>query len=342
MRSWHNENMGDAAYFLIKSPSNWWHMQMIYWFSCMNRENGNHYSTIFNYIIAQVKRRCQSWKNDSFFDVRQWPIIWQQLLENFKEKWHDKHSPYPLIYLGYPVHHNEQQPTCLSVYTAIQNPTTRIDFERQKLLHSRPIIDSKLAPIFQIVTHPPRDKCTKKLDKVCPHGYGPSWRTNPKDKGGAAVINVQQQSNALLLTFLQACAKAGSGNIIPPLVTSSFRAHTGQASLITLSSLPNERSYLLEKVRPLKNLARVLTSRPPLSISKYWPSHLLSQIPLRCLVQQPLQPNSYTRIDLSTTVGDLRYGTRTVDSSSAKLYQLLHKSTIDRSIFGGNKIHSTT
>ena len=99
------------------------------------------------------------------------------------------------------MHHNEQQPTCLSVYTAIQNPTTCIDFERQKLLHSRPIIDSKLAPIFQIVTHPPRDKCTKKLDKVCPHGYGPSWRTicNPKDKGGAAVINVQQQSNALLL-----------------------------------------------------------------------------------------------------------------------------------------------
>jgi hypothetical protein len=253
----------------------------------MNQENGNHYSTIFKHHSASKARKStlKSSKRNGMTNTHRIHLFTWDI---------------PCIIMS-----DSHMPFCLHCNP---NPTTCIDFERQKLLHSRLIIDSKLAPIFQIVTHPPRDKCTKKLDKVCPYGYGPVMESHLQSnrEGGAAVINLQQQSNALLLIFLQACARASSSNFIPPLVTSSFRAHTGQASsLIRLFLLPNERFYLLEKVRPLKNLARVLTSRPPLSISKYWPSHLLSQIPLRCLVQQPLQPNSYTRIDLSTTVGDL-------------------------------------
>jgi hypothetical protein len=168
---------------------------------------------------------------------------------------------------------------------------------------------SKLWHILRVLDPPTRwlKQCERATrNYACPYGYKPSWRTicGPKNQSGAAVIDIQQQSQALKMIHLQTCADAASTSFLPQVLRSIFRAHTGHASLLTLFLLPREMIPLLRHVPPVQQLARIITRIPMMRILESRPSHLLTQIPLRCTVQRPISTTPCTSIMLSITVGD--------------------------------------
>jgi hypothetical protein len=114
---------------------------------------------------------------------------------------------------------------------------------------------SKLWHILRVIDPPTRwlKQCERATrNYVCPYGYKPSWRTicRPKNQSGAAVIDIQQQSQALKMIHLQTCADAASTNFLPQVLRSIFRAHTGHASLLTLSITERNDSFVATRFLP--------------------------------------------------------------------------------------------
>jgi hypothetical protein len=186
---------------------------------------------------------------------------WQTLLSAFQGQWHDYNSPEALIYLGYPIYHSEYQLNGFlsRIFSKLERHINILMSRSLSILGRSHIANSlllsKLWHILRVIDPPTRwlKQCERATrNYVCPYGYKPSWRTicRPKNQSGAAVIDIQQQSQALKMIHLQTCADAASTNFLPQVLRSIFRAHTGHASLLTLSITERNDSFVATRFLP--------------------------------------------------------------------------------------------
>jgi hypothetical protein len=179
-----------------------------------------------------------------------------------------------------------------------------------RALITNSLVLSKLWHLLRVVSMPKQwmKKIRSMIRKfVCPYNLHPSWATlcRPKRRGGAGLIDIEQQNLAMHHAHLINVSQKNSESTVPPLLNSLFRAYTGHASITTWFLAPKLLRPLLSAIPQLRILSDLLIALPSLRLTALWPSHQLLQLPLDFFYWAPLRPKPISKVPWSIYLNEI-------------------------------------
>jgi hypothetical protein len=211
-------------------------------------------------------------------------------------EWHDSTSIGSVRYLGYPLYHTDVQ--LLHFLDAIKVKLERhANMLRQRHLSIRgtglvanSLLLSKVYHLLRVVPVP--DKWLLEV-KVVIRKYllsfwpAPSWSSLclPRKHGGVGLVDIQDQSFALHLVYVQRLLRPMvSRDFVSPWLVYCFQVYTGHSSVLPWLMCPSKFKSRLCSVPTLDHITKLLVRLPPLSPSASWSSRWFLDLPLCCVV----------------------------------------------------------
>lgn len=217
---------------------------------------------------------------------------WITLAEGYGAQWHDSTKDTALVYLGYPLFHNQSQ--LMSFLDKIKTKIThhahilkaRNLSIRGASMVANSLLLSRLWHVLRVVPVP--SKWLQEIKALVrsfllPFWPKPAWDTLtlPRAHGGVGLIDIEQQSKALHFVYLQRmCKHPRTTDFLTPWIIKYYQLLTGHASLLPWFLFPKHYRTQLKTDPNMLQLCSVLQSLPPLTISSSWSQRWLLDLPL--------------------------------------------------------------
>jgi hypothetical protein len=224
---------------------------------------------------------------------------WVFLASSVGVEWHDSTSSGAVRYLGYPLYSTDSQ--LLDYLDAILVKLTRhcnLLKERHlsirgKSLVANSLLLSKVYHLLRVVPAPLSwlNQVKKVIrDFMVPFNPSVSWSSLclPKKFGGASLVDIVDQSQALHLIYIQRLLSPSfsAADFVSPWLVLCIQVYTGHSSILPWCMYPSLYKTLFKNVPVVSHLVQLLSRLPPLAISNSWSSRWLLDLPL-CSVVLP-------------------------------------------------------
>jgi hypothetical protein len=225
--------------------------------------------------------------------------VWVSLASSAGIEWHDSRSSGAVRYLGYPLYSTDSQ--LLDFLDAISVKLTRhCDLLKERHLSIRgkslvanSLLLSKVYHLLRVVPAPSswllKVKRTVR-EFMVPFNPSVSWSSLclPKKFGGASLVDIEDQSLALHLVYLQRllCSSFSAADFVSPWLVHVIQVYTGHSSILPWCMFPAKYKSLLKPIPVLSHLNQLVCRLPPLVPAESWSSRWFLDLPL-CSVVSP-------------------------------------------------------
>jgi endonuclease/exonuclease/phosphatase family metal-dependent hydrolase len=221
---------------------------------------------------------------------------WVDIASAAGVEWHDSSSVGSVRYLGYPLYHTDAQ--LLHFLDGVKVKLERhANMLRERHLSIRgtglvanSLLLSKVYHLLRVVPVPGKwllDIKAVVRKYVASFWPAPSWSSLclPRKYGGVGLVDIQDQSFALHLVYVQRLLRPlVSSDFVSPWLVFCFQAYSGHSSVLPWLMYPSRFKPRLNSIPTLDHLTKLLVRLPPLVVHSSWSSRWFLDLPLCCVV----------------------------------------------------------
>jgi hypothetical protein len=223
---------------------------------------------------------------------------WAAIASSAGIEWHDSRSVGSVRYLGYPLYHTDAQLAHYldDILLKLQRHANLLKERHLSIrgagLVANSLLLSKVYHVLRVVPAPSSWlQAVKKVvrEYLVPFKPGVSWSTLclPRKFGGVGLVDIEDQSFALHLIYLQRLlsSRLSSLDFVSPWLVWCFQVYTGHASILPWFMFPMKFNSRLVSLPCMAHLTKLLSRLPALEPSSSWSSRWYLDLPLCCIVK---------------------------------------------------------